>query len=731
MTTTLKTLPRSLLFSAIFGLPCYGVADDSNLMLEEVIVTAQKRSENAQDVPIAISVVAGEKLQNQGISDFAELSNHVPNLQIKDTPATYQVRVRGLGSGTGTASIEQSVGLFVDGIYAGRARQYQSPFFDVERIEVLKGAQGALFGKNTNAGAISIVTAKPTREFEASIGVDYEMEYEGVTLESVTSGPLSDTVSGRLAIRSSQTDGYLKNRTSGDNEPERKQFVVRGTLAWEVSPDLEVIAKVEGSTYDTEGTVFQQTVLPSSQRLIDALVAADPGYEVKLDNETATRARRPANYDDTKSGSATVTMTYDLGDHLLTSITGYSSFEFDKFLDTDFTALLNLGSGFSEDFSQFSQELRLSSTKDSGLDYILGVYYQSNDMELGFATDYFFGPFDGVQQRNYNQDTELLSAFGQLTWHLSEVARVAIAGRYSRETKDVTADSVLSGILPPSSETYDVKDSRSETHFDPSIKLMYDIGSDSMVYASITQGSKSGGFASGRTNYDPDEFEFDPEKSLAYEIGAKTSLFDGAARLNMAAFYNEFQDLQTSTYNGDTFIVGNAGEARIQGVEFDVLWLLQENLVASFSAAYLDPEFTDFLGAACLYDNPGCDIKTNNLKGETLTDAPEWTFNASLDYTLALSSNLDLGLRVDANYIDDVHLQQTLNPLDMQEAHAKVNLRAALVDTSGQWQLALLVKNVMDKTTMSHSFSTPTIAGAHTAITDSPRTITLQAKYNF
>ena len=272
---------KTVIASALLAMGAGSAFELSAAVLEEVIVTAQKREESIQDVPISISVVSGKAMDNFNVSAAEELEAYIPNFAVKDTPANNEIYVRGLGSPSGSLSLEQSVGLFVDGVYGGRARMFMAPFMDIERIEVLRGPQGAVVGKNTSAGAISIITAKPTEEAEFRISADYEFEYDSTTLQAIASGPLTDNFLGRLTVKAEDIGGYVKNTMLNRDEADRENLVVRATGVWLASADTTVTGKVEVADFDAEvfpiprSTSVKPPTRPSTSDQTDGIVIND------------------------------------------------------------------------------------------------------------------------------------------------------------------------------------------------------------------------------------------------------------------------------------------------------------------------------------------------------------------------------------------------------------------------------------------------------------------------
>ena len=366
---------RSLVSTALVSAGALGIPAhaESSLALEEVIVTAQKRQESLQDVPVSVSAVSGQQIVDQGLGDLQDMSTYVPNLTINQTPGAAQIFIRGLGSAD-NAGFEQSVGLFVDGIYAGRARQFKAPFLDVASVEVLRGPQGTLFGKNTIAGAITVTTERPTDELEAILRTSYDFNYGDYAIDGVLSGPLTDSLSGRLAVRQGNADGYLENTFQSRDEVDTDETVIRGSVQWDATEDLSVFFKYEKSESDLKG---KQSVTGELGGWGDLILEADPNFRMTTDKRSTTVDETS----ETDSENVMLKLDLALGEYELTSITGYSEYQFVEIIDADTTALDIAAFSPAQGFDQWSQELRLTSPLGESFDFIAGLYYQRNNLE--------------------------------------------------------------------------------------------------------------------------------------------------------------------------------------------------------------------------------------------------------------------------------------------------------------------------------------------------------------
>lgn len=689
--------------------------------LEEVVVTAQKREQSLQDVPISLSVVGGDTIESLGVRDFNDLAEFVPNFFVQDTPGNYAIYIRGMGSTSGNLAFEQTVGLFIDGVYAGKSRQFQNPFLDVQRIEVLRGPQGALVGKNSSAGAVNVLTRLPTAEAEAKIRAEYEFEAETAKAVGILSGPLGDNLQGRLAASVTDTGrGHTRNELLGGHEKQVEDSVVRGTLVWEPTSALEVIAKGEVGRSRIEGNSYE-TLVSGEEIDYRRSVQGFPGL-----------GERDSN--DTDSSNLTLTVNYTWNEHTITSITGLSRYDFDKFLDSDFTGANLFGSTFAEDFEQFSQEVRLVSPEGEHFDYAAGIYYHSNDYDLDQSSRLAFGPFSGLTARFFEQENDVYSLYAQGTWHVIDRLRVSVSGRQTEDDKQAEQHRVIQGTVLPAWLDTPLSGDRSESEFDASLGLQWDLAPDVMLYATWAEGSKAGGFVGAQANTTPETFEFEPETAETWEVGVKGQIPELALMFNAAYFYTEYENLQVSTWDADSssFITANAAASTSEGVEADAAWSPTDRLTLRGSIAYLDARYDSFLGADCLWDNPGCDVTTNDISGTRLPRSSRWNGTFNLIYERPVSSGMRLDVDLGLVYNSERYLVENLAPAGKQPGYTKVNLRIALAEQGDRWSVAVVGKNLTDETTFTHAFGTPLAApGTYTYLVDAPRTVGLQAEYRF
>lgn len=768
----IRTLAWCPLTLAISAMGSQAVAED-DFTLEEIVVTAQKRAQSLQDVPISVSAVGGEKLAEAGIENLQDLSAYVPNLKIVEGGLVPQMYIRGIGSGS-NQGFEQSVGTYSDGVYMGRSLQSRSSFMDLERVEVLRGPQSILFGQSSIAGAISLVSAKPTDEFEAMVSASHAPEYGETEINAYVSGSITDTFRARLAIRDRQEDGYLENPLLDKDGPNVDEQTARLILDWDLSENLNAELKLESARVDRkDGRQGQVVDLGDYPLLVPGL---QDTAELDL-KQFSTNANNTMSFD---SDTALLKLEYAFDSGLtLISLTAHSEYDYDEpHYDGESSEVNIVDMDMSESFEQFSQEIRLTSPGGETVDYIVGAFYQDSEQKynedarltvssLGLPT-----PLDSFVKRPFSQDAETWAVFAQATWNISEEFRMTLGLRYTEDEKSGSRDqttysinhpgvlqsnvSIVNGLPCDAGGTcvvpghlvsttlgggfnlidHNLKGDNSKSNWTPSINVQYDLTTDIMLYATYTEGYKAGGFDARGINgatgtgagnpfgYGPiarggDNFEYGQEEAATFELGAKMTLLDGTAELNAAVYQTDYTDMQVSIYDGTFgFNVFNAGEATVKGIELDARWRPTQNILLTAGLAYLDFEWTEYSEAVC----PGIGEATFSASGSGNCDAkgrenlqtPEWTANLSANHTLPIGDSLELRSTLDANFKDNHYTSNDLDDRGEQSAATLYNMRFALASTDETWQLALVGKNLTDKRIMNYNVSLTQGAAAGT-----------------
>jgi iron complex outermembrane recepter protein len=666
---------RSKLATAITALVlASAIAPSHAQKLEEIIVTAQKREQGLGDVPLSIQVVSGEALRDQDIFSFKGLVEQLPNVTLDTTPGVTVIRMRGIGTGGENSAAEQAVGMYIDGVYVSRGYQFNAPFTDIERVEILKGPQGVLQGKNSVAGAVVITTRRPTEEFEAIARGSYEMENEGYNIEGIVSGPLTDNLFGRLVAQQNLVGGWLDTNTrlaangitelEGKNDQNEDEFyVVRASTVWDASDTLSMFAKVETGQKERKGVHFGGLAIqpgavgPGGLPIIEEYRLQDANYGFITDgvasNGFITAYNEDLNlfeatnqtYRETiESNSFTFQFDWETNLGTVTGISSYSDFEVDvastlTMAPFDWlTGVSPAGKG-GEEFDAFTQELRLVSPGGATIDYVIGAFYMDRTIKMdgrvgngmyNFSNGGLGLPpeFDFASGRYFKEDTDAWSVFGQVTWNILETLRLNAGLRYTDETKKAHQDLAVEflvespvnqlilnefGTVPFTTEDMP-RDEVSETNTDPSLSLQWDVTDGVMLYASYTEATKAGGFNS--TANRPADTSYDPETAKGYEIGMKGSFLDGRLFTSAAIFHTEFDDLQVSSLDAATnsFFFANAAKATTEGFEADFRLAATQGLELGGAIGYADSSYDDFPGGNCSVGSsrePDCDPVTN------------------------------------------------------------------------------------------------------------------------
>jgi outer membrane receptor protein involved in Fe transport len=771
-------------------------AAGEEVLLEEIVVTAQKREESLQDVPLSVEAVSGAKLADAGIVRLDDLKAYVPNLQMTETGIANNIYIRGIGSGL-NQGFEQSVSTYADGVYRGRGHQSRMPFLDLARVEVLRGPQPILFGKNAVAGAVNLVSATPGDTFEGNVRASYDVENQETLGSAMLSGPISDSFGARAAIHYRKADGYVKNLTLNRDEPQRDEFAGRLTFAFKPSDSFDATLKIEGGSYDVVGRqieIFGET--PTTNPAFSGLTygqiisgGALPllGRPNGLPQGTSASARNTAiDYQRSSNGDssnldnteAALTMNWRLaGGTTITSVTGYSTYDLNELCDCDFVGATVFNAGVTENYDQLSEELRFTSPTDQKVAWIGGLYYQDYQLD---ESDYLYVPANSLavtmlglnpliganaavfanaaNPRVFAQDSTLWSAFLQATYNVNDQFRVTAGGRYSDEHKTGSRVTTLTnGLGGPainpayyplfcSSQTlgicpHSISGKRNENNFSPLVNFQYDLDVDTLTYFSWSRGSKAGGF-DARSNKAPSAggtFEFEDETATTYEAGFKSAI-TGVSEVNVAVFYTDYKDLQTSAFDGAIgFNVGN-GSARVKGMEIEGRWQATPRLRLSGSMAYLDFEWTKYFGQCYFGLTPIPTGQPNagncDYRGYGNQLAPKFTGVLSGEYTWPVSDTMRLRGTLDMLHSSDYITSLTLDPATIQKAYTKFNARLALSGTSDRWEVALVGRNLTDVTVLSYSGDTPLAsrlfgARSYYGFVDPPRSVALEVGLRF
>lgn len=697
--------------------------------LEEVIVTAQHREESLQDVPIAITAIGAEELHAADISDLNAISLRTPGFSMGTfTPAQPQLFIRGVGSNADGASEDQSVVVFLDGVYLGRTAGQAFDLYDLERIEVLRGPQGTLYGKNAAGGALNIISQKPSDEFSAGVEVSAgDLGY--FSTRAKVSGALGENTAGKLSMSYKERDGYVESIVADlDDFNAYDSIALRGQIVTRPSDSLELLFTADYSDDSRVGP--GRTV--DDDFLQEQIVAAgpfDPGfYDNLLEKEPSS---------DIETWGLSLQADWDIGEGTLTSITAYRETEADVndiafSAAFDYQGLGTLDNAVDEVGKQFTQELRYAINLNSDLFLQTGVYYLNEQVDRIESLDIICGALCGLppgvqfplpqSSADQSNETDSYGLFAQVIWSLSERLDLTVGARYTYEEKTASnvgkPDGAFS-ILEP----YDVNMNDSWNAFTPKVAVNYTFNDALTGYATVSTGFKSGGYQGLAPTGVAASTPFDEETVTNYELGLKGTLLNETLRLNAAVFSMDYEDLQvlvlTTTPEGlpGPQLTTNAGQADIQGVELEAQWLLGSHFQVLATYAHLDTEYSQLDGNLAVFE------------GNSLRNAPDnaYSVSAIFDYPVASGA---INARADYTYKDDAY--QDIDNQDEAKmfSYDVLNLRVAYAPDGDSWELAGWLKNALDEEYLLHnSVLNPGLA--QLPLPAAPRTWGVTATYQF
>ncbi len=625
----------SLLSLTVFGTGSVVAqgADDDSFTLEEIVVTAQKRAENIQDVPIAVTALSSSTLETTGFESLADLTRLSPSLQFSNFGPIAFVTLRGIGNENTTAGGDPGVALHFDGVYIGRPAGTLFTAFDTERVEVLRGPQGTLYGRNATGGSINYITKKPTDEAAFEGDLTYG-DYDRKRIRLSANIPLSDTVSTRVVGFWEDRDGFTENTfAGGKNANDADNFGIRGHLAFEPSSDFSALLSVN---YTESGGVGSAPELrepfPGSttgQNLAGPPIPGTNNYIVNgsplvNDLRPFIEAENTDQSQDTTLLLLSATLEYDFGNVTLKSITGYVETSFDSLTDQDYSPLPLAELRLQESSEQFSEELQLLSNNDGPFNWILGAFYFHEDATrqsqfFGSRYDIIAAGASAATGTNIpsgfdvggSVTSESYAFFTQGTYDINE--RLAFTGgvRYTNDTKD-GINSGFQFAFPYSGDVNAEFDK-----FTYRLALDYNVSDDVLLFGSFSTGYKSGGINQvaipALTNP-----VFAPETVKALEVGLKSRLADGRLQFNTSIYRNEYDDLQFQVFGLSGPEAFNASGATVQGIEVEIVSLLNEWLQFDGSLGYADAKFDNQI------------VQGVQLGGNRVQRTPEFTYNAGL-----------------------------------------------------------------------------------------------------
>jgi len=756
-----------------------------NRTLEEIVVTAQRREESLSDVPIAVSAFGESEIEDRSMTSFSDVAPSTPGFIFAQSFAGSSPTVRGIGSDRYLASNESGVAMYLDDIYLGRPYLPQAALTSLERIEVLKGPQGTLYGRNASGGALKLVSKRPSNELEGSIGVQYG-SFEQKVIKGTASGPVLQNLQARVSGFYEDRDGYIENRTLNEYVNAHEVKSGRLALAFQPTDNLSLDFNIDTTwQYDT-GPVGQATTgltfglagngnldVPAFSPYTD-LLAAVAGENPELlqsvrdvfANTTGGRVSYDPDYvyqdaptsTEIDSQGAALTIISAYHDIDIKLITGYRDSERIFNYDFDITDFPGATLELYTQAEQYSGEFQLSSTAEmpvvgGDVFWLGGLYHYAEDtnenLDSGFVNS-GIGAFqssigaltpaqllplfqnEGVAQVIFRTDlleTRSNAAFFDVEWSALEWMRLHLGGRYTEDNKK-QINTVITPVVGQGCE----KNTQSNTWSASTFKTGIDFPiQDNLLYISYTQGFKSGGFNPSNCKKSP----YDPEYVDSYEVGLKATWLDNTLQANIAAFQYAYTDLQFEVSNGLSTNVLNAGEAEVNGAEIELKYLLNDSIKIDASAAWLDARYIqltdrDQYGLAGLSSFIGENqAPEEDLSGNRLNKSPKWSGSAGVERYIDLKDYGELTARLEWSYTGSMYFDQFNHGFSESEAYDLWNAYLNLDTLSQSLRISIFGKNLTDEVYVNSRFTTSALVGGPTTWFGMPRTYGVAINFNF
>jgi len=647
-------------------------------VIEEVLVTAEKRAGTVQETSIAITAYSSEELNLRGIEELEDLQFSAPNLVIShnsQSPVTYAY-IRGIGSDQLVAGFDPGVAYHVDGIYVGQPSAMPGDMWDLERVEVLRGPQGTLYGRNTTGGSINVITKEPTEDLDVLADVTFG-NYDRQRFRGVIGGGITDGIAGRLSFITDKDDGYQKNLTGKDGD-QTDYTSVRGKLKFELGDSADLVLTAQ--RFDNKGRQSQKRREPF------APVELAPGFVVDvyagaIPNPSDPRkvAKDYPEKLDLENDFYSAKLSWDIGAAQLVSITGYIDNEWFQSTDIDMSNNPVQFQEWSMDTQQFTQELQLISTGDGPLEWIVGAFYFDEEL----STDYLFedSSIAGFTFMNGGDlDTESVAVYGQVAYDFRKndggPFRIVGGLRWTQDDKSIDEYQIIPqfgvNLAGPTDKKWDKVSGK--------LGVDWFFSEAAMAYVNYSRGYKGGGFSIGQFD------TFDPEIVDSVEVGLKSQFWDQRAQVNVSAFYNDYQDLQVNFLVFTSFTTDNAAAATIQGIEVESTFIPVDNLTLNATATWLDAEFDEYQFSP-----------TIDLAGDTLNRAPEFTIALTTQYDWSLGERGSVTARADFYWQDEVYYRVQNIDRHREGAFSTLDLRLMWSSSDEQWVVDAFMKNVTDE----------------------------------
>ncbi|MNS31989.1 Pesticin receptor precursor [compost metagenome] len=672
--------------------------------IDEVIVTAQRREQAAQDVGIALSVLSGESLTQQGVTNVNQLQNATPNLEVEPAfgGGAAQFRLRGVGFQDYASNNSPTVGVYVNEVAYPVPVMTQGLIFDIDRVEVLRGPQGTLYGRNTTGGAISLVTKRPTEDLSAGLMTEWGSQ-DQFRAEGHLSGPLASTVRGRLAVSTEQGGAWQRHRDTGETLGDADRSGARALIDWTPSDSLSFLLDVHGGidksenqglylisdflTRDGDGDgVSNGVVIPADKDRSKTGWGLSPRFAAEIGRDVNAKPGR-----DNASWGTSLNANLALNGLNLSSISSFETLKRREYGDWDASASVEADTFFGSDVDVISQELRLASDNDSALTWVAGFYYSRQDLNERYSSD-FVDIYGTYAQVAYDQKVESWSLFGQAEYAFAERWKAILGLRYEEETRELEGfGSAFGGAtaLPPTSVDTRMTPltGKAALEFKPSDNLL--------IYGSVSRGAKSGGFTTYNTGDRSGIEPFDPEILWAYEVGFKTDP-SRAVQINGAAYYYDYNGQQVLSAvcgaNGPVGRFTNA-DSKIYGAELEGVFRPTAGLRISQNVSYKQGEYTDFIDL----DIPACQQTRTTVLIDKSGDEipfPALSYGGSISYDWTVSG---FAVTAETNYAYRDEYPSWLGAKYDVEAYWLANASVTVGPEDANWSVTFWARNLFDQ----------------------------------
>jgi len=731
----LRASALAVAVTVALGLPALAGAqeqdEEENRLIEEVTVTAQRREQSLMEVPMAVSAFTEDQLRDLQADNLDSLQGAVPNMNLvqgRGSNSSVNIFIRGVGQPDALQTFDPAVGIYLDDVYMSRIQGAMFKLYDIERIEVLRGPQGTLYGKNTPGGAIRLITRTPGDDLEVAANFTVG-DYNRAQASAYVSGPVSDNLSLGLSVLHDQRDGFVTDPLTGRKYNDEYTTVARMKGVWSVSDDVKVVFSGDYTKEDVALTLGRAEAPLVSVDLVNGIVPRFIPSNEEFNFETSTSFMNDEGQKVDHWGG-NVTVNWDINDAMtLKSITAYRDLQSDFYIDIDATTL-ELGDVFvGIDQDQFSQEFQLLGDNGGNLTWVAGLFYLNENVpshQEAYADDFLLlagAPISFLRTIDDDLETTSYAAFAQVDWTFADNWTLGLGIRYTEEDKDYfRTTSTFSDVLGVADPAFSFSDSDSWDDWTPSVTLDWAATDNVNLYGRLAKGFKSGGF-NGRANTADDVSTFDPETVWTAEIGAKTLFADGRFQANVAVFQSQYDDFQARVSVGDgidfRFPVLNAAELDITGAEVELAWLPIDPLQLTAQVGWLDSEYGDggFTGSDGVPDEPAF--------------SPEWTGRLAGIYTIDLDGGAAIRIGADANYRDAMFLSVENVPALTEGDYWLANGFVSWTSPDQQWTVTAGIKNATDEVYRVEGQEFRSVGNIQTAYYGDPRTWTLSLDYRY